>query len=443
MLAMIWWHRVRSSVSWFIVNSRTLLRRVYWACAISALIAVFAIPLTVTMRNPDVQAIIHGDPMEFIRERDRYWAPIIRENRMLNDFVFMVNHLFRNYPFFEMAVDSTGLDYIDLAIDAMEELYGYARYNVAGNFFIDFLNERYINMLGGFGNPRVTAEARNIAAWISEPYFFGLYDWRFYSELFDLYVRDDNAYTTVLADGIAYMRINTFLPKGYEPVTRYPFWHFDFDGEKQRLLDFYGSVYDFDHLIIDIRGIGDGFGDYFLPLILAPNLHEPLNRRFYAFQMAGDFTSRVSYGFRNWYGLGEPVDKALLSQGFAYDLPEDLVYGFPIDIMARPLGDAAFGGQVWLITDSDNFSGANFMYLQMARDAGFVIVYEENPLAIGWATSFARLRNSGLSLRYNPLYFTDDTGRPLERYGLDPHHRLSTGTEGFEEILALVSLGPG
>ena len=434
--------RIRTRIGFFYARNRTLMRRIHWACIISIVIAIFAVPISLGIRHPDrVPLITHGvtaTSAELIREYTILHNQTMREAGRLHDFGYMLYQLSNNYPFFDIASESIGIDLIDLAWEAHDELYEHARYNITSNFFINFLNERYLGRLGGYGNPRITSEARGAASWLREPYFFGYYDWRFTDGQTDVSVRDDNIYSKILAEGIAYLRVNTFLPKGYMPVTHSPFRYFDFDAEKQHLLDFYGSIYDFDHLIIDIRGIGSGFGDYFLPLILEPNLHAPLNARFYVFHMDGRFANRVSNRFRTWYGFGELVDGARLSQNFTYAMPEHLTHGFPIDITARSLGGAAFGGQIWLMTDSNNFSGPNFMYLQMARDAGFVIVYEENPLANGWAMSFTRLPSSGLSLRYNPLYFTDHMGRPFEKYGVEPHYRLSPGADDFRELLALI-----
>jgi hypothetical protein len=112
-----------------------------------------------------------------------------------------------------------------------------------------------------------------------------------------------------------------------------------------------------------------------------------------------------------------------------------LTQGFPIHITAQPPEGETFNGKVWLLTDSDNFAGPNFMYLQMAAEAGFTIVYEENPQSKGWDTRPIRLPYTGVSLRFNPLYFTDREGHSLEGAGAMYHYRLNGGTDA---LLALI-----
>jgi len=381
-------------------------------------------------RNPNVHlADFHGGPPReyfvFMREWNQAVSQVRREQVRLNDFVVMVQRLSDNYPFLELVARQRGIDYTELAVVVFEELEEVARYEITPGFFSNFLTEQYLSVLGDFGGLRLTSEPSGLSRWITQPYFFGYYDWRFEHERLEIPVLEGNISTEILTDGIMYLRVNSFLPKGYETITRNPFLYFCFDWDKQHLMDLYNNLYGIDDLIIDIRGIGSGFREYFVPLLLAPFLHEPVDMRFYAFHSEGSFASQVSYAYRTWYGLGDAVHKDTLTQGFIYDLPVNITMGFPATVMARPTEGVTFEGQIWLLTDSDNFSGPNFAYLLMARDAGFTIMYEDNPDSIGWATSFTSLPNSGLSVRFNPLFFTDEVGRSFEEGGVVYDYPLS------------------
>jgi hypothetical protein len=399
--------------------------RVYWGIVGILCFLIIAIPVNMLLRNPDVGLVyMHGpssDAIRLMREWDRLSLQHKREQGRLSDFAAMFDLLNSNYPFFDLVNRQIDGEPVELAVSAFEELQEVAGLETDPAFFVDFINDRFLGRLGGYGNPRVATEPR-LAEWILEPYFYGHHDWRFTDERFEIEVRGGNTDTHLLED-VAYLRIHHFLPMGYEPISRHPYWRFDFETEKRALSDFFGSLDGIGHLVIDIRGIGSGFGDYFLPLVLTPLADRPVNARFYGFNTEGWFARRVSNAFQDWYGL-EP-----LSGEPPFDLPEWLTNGFAMDIAIQPIGDDPFGGRKWLLTDTDNFSGPNFMYLQMARDAGFTIIYEESPLATGWDTSLIWLTHTGTTLRFNPLYFTDDAGKPLEAYGPVPDYVLEPGGE--------------
>jgi len=433
-------------VRYFIERNRIRLRRIYWVSLVLVVSAIIVVPLVLGAVNPTVRLpqFHGGPPPELMREWERVTAQARRERGRVNDFVTMVNHMLEEYPFLGVAADASGEDFVDLAMGVYLLLREEARYLLSSAAFIEFVEVHFLSRLRGYGTPRLTREGQELADFILEPYFFGYYDFRFYDDRFAVPVRGGNVASYMLGDGIAYVRVNRFLPKGYELVTRNPFWYFDFDQDRQYLMDFYQNLYGIDDLIIDIRGIGSGFGDYFLPLILEPHMRQPMRGQFYAFHADTFFTARVSRAYREWYGHdGGTSSASALAQDFVYALPENVTRGFPIVIDAQPPGDAAFDGQVWLLTDSENFSGPNFMYLQMARDAGFMIIYQQNPYATGWATSSPRVRGRPhtlsygvISLRFNPLYFTDAQGRSLEVAGAFYDYPLADVTGEMGAVLA-------
>lgn len=427
------WFRIKAVFTGFKLRNAKLFRKLYWSGLVLGVSLIFIIPIGMTIRNPNVRLpdFHGGPPVEMTREWTRLMNQTRREQGRVNDFVLMINQLTIHYPFLEQWEA-----HMELANDLFFDLLEVARYETAADFFSDFLNENFLSQLGGYGQPRVTAQWGEAVDWLEQPYFFGLYDWRFYDERFEVDTLEGNVTTEILDDSTARVRINAFLPKGYEEITRHPVWNFNFDEDEAKLMNFYAQVHDFDKLIIDIRGIGSGFGDYFVPLVLAPHLTAPVTGQFYAFHTRGGISANVSRAYREWYGFAQDVyDSALLSAGFAYEIPDMLTRGFAMHRVIEPAGDAAFGGQIWLITDSENFTGPNFMYLQMARDAGFVIVYEETEEVIGWETSFVRLPSTRLVLRFNPLFFTDALGRSLEVAGAFYDYRL--GAEGVREVLLL------
>jgi len=415
---------------------KKVLNRVYWGGVTLVCVLIVGIPVSLAIRNPHVRLpdFHGGQPPELMWEWNRAVNRARIQQGMINDFYTIVNAMDAHYPFIEMVGEHVGKDFHDFAATVYEELLDLARGDFSPNMFLHFIDRNFISLLGGFGGIRVVSEPFSTIDWMVQPYFYGIHDWQFYDDRFDIEARNDNTVTDTLAEGIAYLRVNHFLPKGYEPITRNPYLRFDYDTERQRLLDFYDGLNDYEHLVIDIRGVRAGFGDYFLPLIMEPLIHTPITERFYAFYLSGWFARRVGEAFQTWYGFGEPTEISELTRSFSYGIPERLEVGFSINITAQPREDTVFGGQVWLLVDSDNVSGANLMYLRMAKEAGFMIVYEENPAATGWATSFIPLPNTGTSLRFNPLYFTNHEGRFLEGDTIY-HHRLDNRHEGLLGVI--------
>jgi len=433
------WFRFSSAMSFYRTRYTKALRRIYWSGLILLVSAIISIPIVMGIINPDVRLPdFSGPPTHLMSEWNRSVALAAREQSRINDFVFMANHIYDNYPFLALVEEHLGIHYMALTTEAFDVLIEEALHDVSSGFFANFLYERYLSLLGGFGGLHLTGAVGGgtftlgvaaLGAWITQPYFFGYYDWRFTDDRFELYIRNENFTTETLMPGVAYKRIYSFLAKGYEPITRVPFWYYQFDTEKQRILVFYQSIAEYEHLVIDIRGIGNGFSKYFLPMILEPNIQTPVTVQFNAYHTDGEFANRVSRYFRDWYGIGN-VSPTMRNGQF--------VNSFPIYIEAIPDANA-FNGQVWLLADTGSFSGANNMYLQMALDAGFNIIYEENAQAEGWGTSFVRLPHSGLTLRYNPLLFTDSYGRPLVIYGAQPTHQLRGDYDVLNEVLSIIS----
>jgi hypothetical protein len=163
-------------------------------------------------------------------------------------------------------------------------------------------------------------------------------------------------------------------------------------------------------LVIDIRGNADGFRGYFVPVILAPLAAEQVQLTYYIEHTGGFFAENVLNAFRQFYGADRSVSIAVGG------------------------GEAAVGGQVWLVVCSGALSGPNHAYLQLAVDTGFTLVYDPCEECTGWSTSFFHLPHSGLRLRYNPLKFTWEDGRPFEKYPVQPRYNLAE-LPWMEELL--------
>ncbi|MCL2752918.1 MAG: hypothetical protein FWE44_02070 [Defluviitaleaceae bacterium] len=432
----LFWLKIKTSISLFMEGRKKLFKRLYWTLAMLLLAFIIIMPIYTgiigvydPMTTPASMRLTHEELQE-IREIEGNLMAYWREASRNHDFAYMMWLLEENFPFFELSLRQ-GTDITELAIEAFSYLADHVRYDISPNFLLNFINDNFSSRLNGLGQMRLAASVGSVTPWLTEPYYMGYVDSRFANPNIYIPTNESNFFTQMLSQNVAHIEIDSFLQKGYAPLTNMPFWHYNVSTERLLLNSFFRNL-DADHLIIDIRGHSEGFGEYFLPMLLEPNLRYILETNFFAFHTTGDFAMGVSSVFRNYHGLGDLVSASSL----AAELPwvdwrdfEHLTHGFEIPMLATPsLNEPAFNGKIWLLTDSCNFSGPNQIYLQLAQMAGFTILYAENPESMGWPVSFTSLPNSGLLLRHNPLYFTDERGLSLEEFVIVPHVNLDVNT---------------
>jgi len=418
----------------FAERARTF-RRIYWPLVISLFVLLIAVPLTLAFRNPDVE-IFGGDHSRVFTEfRDVFTdaRQTARSNQRIQDFSVMLWLLNENYPFLDMA-ERGGADLLALTearlADMEEEAYYWAF------DLVSFANERFFNEFNRLGNVRLISEPRGYTEpWMMEPYFFGYRDWRFDSDHWEMDRVESNFATGWLHDDVAYMQIASFIAEGFDRPRWVSFRHFYAEEERAALEAFFAGL-DADALVIDIRGVHSGFGDYFVPFLLEPNMDEPASGRFYGMHSAGDMAMRVSAAFREWYDFGAYRPGVPSLPYLNASDAEFLDYYIVMDIIATPTRNAPlFDGQIYVLVDSGSFSGPNFMYLQMAQDVGWRILYQEDATAAGWGNSYIPLPHSRFNLRFNPLYFTDVYGRAFEEMSAFYHARVA----GMDDALRVIT----
>ena len=430
--------QIQTKLSLLFLSKGKSIRHIHRLCLVGALLIFTVGPIYLNLSNPDV-SIFASPSAGALHNLNAIAAEYMREVGRVIDFRYLGNHARANYPFIEMLKQS-GIDFEGswrLAYDALQEV---SRYGYGNATFVNFIDSYFLDVVGNRGSLRIVQQAAHLPNWIVKPYFFGLYDWRFNdggSTTVD--VRDDNLTFGTLTDGVAYMRVNTFVSKAYEQISRRPYWSFDFDTEKKHITNFFQSLYGYEHLVIDIRSINSGFRNYFLPLIVAPNIEGSYTVPFYAFHTDGEFALSVSEAFRTWHGICTLLPKEELTASWQNTGKlTGLVYGFRDNITVQGSGTSTFTGTIWILADSTNMSGNNQLYLMLAQNAGFRIIYEPNPDCIGWVTSFTRLPYSGLALKYNPLLFTDSQGRSLEMPVFYPDVIITGEVGDFSEVAALI-----
>jgi hypothetical protein len=244
----------------------------------------------------------------------------------------------------------------------------------------------------------------------------------------------DNIVTVIIEeDRIAYLRINSFLG------------NMAFDSET--LFPFYEEIQDFEHLIIDVRGNGGGWVDYFPQLVFGMLVNEASDFFTYEFFMASEITE------------GFFINPTSMSGGVLYDIvpaAEFVAAGdFPkfnqadlevLDYVIIRHAEMAphdygtpFAGEVWLLVDGGSASASeNAAVLSMAT--GFATVVGEPTAGVtGVLYTFAALPNTGILFRIDIGYTIDQYGRSIEEFGVIPQIHNVPGFDALETVLALIA----
>ena len=252
------------------------------------------------------------------------------------------------------------------------------------------------------------------------------------TDLSDVGSRDEDNITIdmIEPDRIAYIHIASFMNS---PA---------FDSEV--LFPFFEEIQDFEHLIIDIRGNGGGWGHYVTDYVVGMLIDEPIDFRYYELMTGGERALQVS----NYYSLSEettgriPIADLLEEQNWSYLNEDDLdflSYAMPWHTQIEPMEDnTPFGGEVWLLVDGFSAS-ASELFAQLSLYAGFATVVGEPTMGVtGAMTTFVSLPQTGVLFRIDIGSQIDAYGRAIEEFGLSPDKLIPPGEDALDVVLQLI-----
>lgn len=162
--------------------------------------------------------------------------------------------------------------------------------------------------------------------------------------------------------------------------------------------DFLKEVEDYDKLIIDIRGNGGGFDDYWGNIVRFL-IDETKTMEYYSF-FKGDY--RDKYEMYK-VPFAKPIDK--LSEEVLQNLPPEVKDFDKFDtnyIVMQPWNVLDFSGKVYLLVDKYVFSSSE-KFASFAKDTGFATLVGETTGGdrVFPEIPFAYLPNSGLVIRFS------------------------------------------
>jgi len=234
----------------------------------------------------------------------------------------------------------------------------------------------------------------------------------------------------------------------------------------RELQEFIAEIQGYEHVILDIRHIGGGWIDNFITVFIAPNISERLSFQEFAFITDGelaqnvykealDASSRVSRVFGRAIVLRRLVNQPAVpaaefaEQNNLTNMNEDdlanLAYGFMLETIIIPSSGGAFrtplqADNIWLLMGQNNLSGSEWV-ARLGEKAGFTLVGEQaSGRRIGGAgRAVFQLPNTRHFISMDTFYITDNTGRAMEEFPMEPHYFNRPGMDALQTTLAIIA----
>lgn len=208
-----------------------------------------------------------------------------------------------------------------------------------------------------------------------------------------------------------------------------------YDGDRETLFGLYEKYRDCTDVIFDFTENGGGGEGYFNDLILAPNIEHEMSMCAYELVKEGDYNRQFMdlSGYQPIEGLPK------LPRTNAEDLG-DLDLFQPIEYHVNPSGSGrALKGRLWMLVNENVYSSSEYAAM-FAKATGFaaLVGHTTGGDGIGMDPIPIVLENSGLIVRYSPVYGLSFDGAGSEECGTEPDIQAQEGESELEACLRAV-----
>ena len=253
---------------------------------------------------------------------------------------------------------------------------------------------------------------------------------------------------------IAYLEISSFLAS-------------NLNNYRNRLMNFYRDIQEYEHLIIDIRNNYGGSHEFWRMLVMYPLWRDrdympnmPLYS-FYAGSELGQVLAEGNVRLESMMARHSletvnllPINEILASANLPYlnesdlqnfshgirfntslaDIDQTMLFRFGLGHIPH----IPFDGQIWLLVHENNRSGpANFGL--HAKNLNFATLVGEQAGGSYGLMIFFALPNTGVIVCWDINYLTDQYGRSIEEFPTSPHYFNLPGMNALETVLYLIS----
>jgi len=214
-----------------------------------------------------------------------------------------------------------------------------------------------------------------------------------------------NVETKIIEKGkIAYIYVGSF-DMGY------------YEEDKKKLFDFYKQVQYYDNVIFDFTENGGGGMFYFNDLIAAPNIDKILYTKVYELMQSGEYNMQFfgEDGFESSSKLPK-LPKINQEDLKELDLMLESIYFIQPSQKQKMLK-----GKLWILVNETVFSSSEYAAM-FSKATGFATLVGERTGGdgIGSDPLPILLPNSGIIVRYSPIYGTTADGTNSQEFGTEP-----------------------
>ena len=233
-----------------------------------------------------------------------------------------------------------------------------------------------------------------------------------------------NVETKIIEEGkTAYININSFDMSCYEE-------------DKEKLFAFYNEIKDYENVIFDFTMNGGGGMAYFDDLIVAPNIDKTLSTEAYGLAKAGNLNEKF-YKVSEWDDISTMPELPKMNK-------EDLKCMdavSPIQYTVEPLNnEKMLNGKLWILVSENVFSSSEYAAM-FTKATGFATLVgtRTGGDGIGVDPIPVVMPNSGLIVRYSPVYGVSYDGSGSQEFGTEPDIISPDGEDALTTCLKIIN----
>lgn len=352
----------------------------------------------------------------------------LTEEQKLEDFEFLYNTLYENYPLFEVQNRKYGIDWLANKDGYISLVKRTKNLESTLRMILNDLNDSHTSLFDkGFVEfARVTYKRlKENGYWqgilfdiLNDPLVLSRYSIRDNNTISDEKVGDTeqqkyaNATVSDIVEGkIASISIHSMIS------------YYTMDKDKKLIREYLQKVKDYQALVIDIRGNGGGDSRYWSKFLLPQILAEEAKSTNYIFYRGGEVIKDF-YKAKNT--KTKSIDKLDLStlKNLPVDIIEEFEYYEQLNTIVSPSKDSIkFEGNIYLLVDDAVYSSAEAL-ATFVKNTNFATIIGEQTKGAGIGTDpfIAMLPNSGLVFRFTGGIGTTFDGTSTEEHPTMPDY---------------------